>query len=106
MAKYKNDSTRVQDEVDKALKRAGTSPYLGRVVFRTNVIVLLYLVAAWFLDRLSWPLAGGVFVYWLLLPFVVVWSWPANSKGPVWRRTIIAAPAVALASGIAIALLG
>jgi len=67
------------------------SPYHSKVVFRTNLITIAYLVAAWYLGRLSWPLAGMVFVAWLLLPFAVVWAWPEHSLNPRWGRTLIGA---------------
>jgi hypothetical protein len=40
-------------------------------------------------DLPAWPLAGGVFVFWLLLPFAVVWSWPEKRSAPLWGRTIV-----------------
>jgi hypothetical protein len=74
----------------------GMSPYHMKIVFWTNVSVLIYLALAWYVGRLSWPLVGGVCVYWLVLPFAIVWSWPENSAQPLWGRTIIGATLVSL----------
>ena len=67
------------------------SPYYSKIVFRTNLIIIAYLAAAWYVGRLSWPLAGMAFVYWLLLPFAVVWSWPEHRATPLWGRTVVGA---------------
>ena len=50
---------------------------------------LPYLALAWYVGRLSWPLAGMAFVYWLVLPFAVVWSWPEHSEAPLFGRTVV-----------------
>jgi hypothetical protein len=81
------------------------SPYRLKIVYRTNVCVIAYLALAWFLGRLSWPLAGFVFMYWLLLPFAVVWSWPEDRATPLWGRTFISAMLVGAASAFAFAAL-
>jgi hypothetical protein len=81
------------------------NPYYMKVVFRTNLIVLAYLALAWIVGRLSWPLAGAVFVYWLLLPFAIVWSWPEDSPNPRWGPTAFTAIMIAVSAGIAMALL-
>jgi hypothetical protein len=76
-----------------------------KIVYRTNLIVIAYLIIAWFVGRLSWPLFGGVLVYWFLLPFAVVWSRPEHRQTPLWGRTIVSAFFVAIAAGLAIAAL-
>jgi hypothetical protein len=81
------------------------SPYHMKIVYRTNLCVVAYLVLAWFLGRLSWPLAGYVFVYWLLLPFAVVWAWPEDRATPLWGRTIASSIFVSVASAVAFAAL-
>jgi ABC-type transport system involved in cytochrome bd biosynthesis fused ATPase/permease subunit len=81
------------------------NPYYMKVIFRTNLIVLAYLALAWIVGRLSWPLAGVVFIYWLLLPFAIVWSWPEDSPNPRWGRTAFTAIMIAVTAGIAVALL-
>jgi hypothetical protein len=81
------------------------SPYHMKIVYRTNLCVISYLALAWFLGRLSWPLVGMVFTYWLLLPFVVVWAWPENRADPLWGRAIVSAIFVSIASAIALAML-
>jgi len=58
------------------------SPYHMKIVYRTNIGVVIYLGLAWVFGRLSWPLVGFTFVFWLLLPFSVVWSWPEKKHGP------------------------
>jgi hypothetical protein len=81
------------------------SPYYAKIVYRTNLCVIAYIALAWSLDRLSWPLAGGIFVYWLILPFAIVWSWPEHSERPLWGRTIFGALLTSLAAAIAIIVL-
>ena len=34
-------------------------------------------------------MAGMAFVYWLVLPFAVVWSWPEHSEAPLFGRTVV-----------------
>jgi hypothetical protein len=63
------------------------SPYYMKIAYRTNIGVVIYLALAWVFGRLSWPLVGFAFVFWLLLPFSVIWSWPEN-RDPVWWRVL------------------
>jgi len=81
------------------------SPYHAKVVYRTNLSVIAYLVLAWFFGRLSWPLAGGVFIYWLVLPFAVVWAWPEDCAAPIWGRTFVSAILVSVTAAVAFAAL-
>ncbi len=65
------------------------SRYRMKVVYRTTLGVTAYLVLAWFADRLSWPVAAGAFIYWLLVPYAVMWAWPEDDTGPFWGRAIL-----------------
>jgi len=77
------------------------SPYHMKIVYRTNIGVVIYLGLAWVFGRLSWPLVGFTFVFWLLLPFSVVWSWPEKNMDPIWWRVPIAAAVVTSAACLA-----
>jgi hypothetical protein len=72
--------------------------YRMKIVYITNLCAIGYVALAWIVGRLTWPLAGFVFVFWLLLPFVVQWSWPEGSEQPLWGRTIVGAIMISLAS--------
>lgn len=87
------------------LPEEAMSSYRKRVVVRVTIIVALYLLEAFIVGRFSWPLAGAALVYWLILPFAVIWSWPEDKKAPLWGRTIIVSTMVAISAGFAFAFL-
>ena len=75
------------------------SDYPFKVSYRVGFGAILYLLAAWLFGHLSWPLVGQVFVYALLLPFAIVWSWPEDRAAPIWVRTLVSAVLVSVAAG-------
>jgi len=74
------------------------NPYYMKIVYRTNLGVIAYLALAWIVGRLSWPLVGAVFIYWLLLPFALVWARPQHSARPFWGRIIATSALIAIAA--------
>jgi hypothetical protein len=72
------------------------SDYSFKVFYRVSSGAILYLLAAWFFGRLSWPLAGQTFVFSLLLPVGILWSWPEERDSPIWSRTLASAVLIAV----------
>jgi hypothetical protein len=85
-----NDRPALKEAV-RQRERSVLNPYYAKIVFHNNLVTISCLALAWYVGRLSWPLAGMTFVVWLLLPFAIVWSWPEHSEAPIWGRTIIGA---------------
>jgi hypothetical protein len=103
--KMRRPNTKPEQAISAALA-TGPSHYYAKVVIRATVIAIAYLAAAWYVGRLSWPLVAMVFVYWLLLPFAVVWSWPEHSAQPLWGRSIIGAVGCIALACLAFAVIG